>query len=72
MNNSEREWANQLYHDTHTKIYGSPGVTGNIASQGIWHLHTNRIIPLELHTNTNYAQTYACWRSSKDSISNMY
>ena len=48
MNDSEREWANQLNHDTHTKIYGSPGVTGNIASQGIWHLHTNRILPLEL------------------------
>ena len=48
MNDSEREWANQLNHDTHTEIYGSPGVTGNIASQGIWHLHTNRILPLEL------------------------
>ena len=48
MNDSEPEWANQLNHDTHTNIYGSSGVTGNMASQGIRHLHTNRTLPLGL------------------------
>jgi len=37
MTDSEPEWANQLNRDTHTKIYDSPVVTGNMASQGNWY-----------------------------------
>ena len=45
MTDSEPEWANQLNYDTHTKIYDSPVVTGNnMASEGIWYLHMNRIL----------------------------